>query len=356
MTWRATVLMTAHDAADTIAATLRALSAQQIAADTVVDLVVVDDRSTDDTWERSRMHAPAGSRVLRVETLPQENVTARQAALDIAVGAAEGDAFLVLDADAVPPPDWIERMRHELRDADMVSWPHAFRATGAGRRARALAMLQTADAAFYRSVCRLVSAGGFASGICFGAAGWRAALQRRVGSFRGLGFSLTEDLQFARAAHRAGARISFPRGPAVVVAAAPALEALLARALRVTLTGGVSALSVALGTWMATLPGVVLVAATGWISPWWIAARWVIGVAVVLVALRRGGALAAWPAAFAYEACAVLAAFAVVWRGRRVSMLEWGGTAYPRRAPLRPAHSELQPATHAASRVEAARP
>jgi cellulose synthase/poly-beta-1,6-N-acetylglucosamine synthase-like glycosyltransferase len=356
MTWRVTVLMTAHDAADTIAATLRALADQELAADTVVDVVVVDDRSTDDTWERARLHAPHGSRILRVETLPQENVTARQAALDIGAGAADGDALLLLDADAMPPRDWIERMRRELRDADLVSWPLGFRATGVTWSARTLAMLQTADAAFYRSACRLVRAGGFASGVCFGAAGWRTTLQRRVGGFRGLGFSLTEDLEFARAAHRAGARVSFPRGDAVTVAAAPTLDAILDRALRVTMTGGVSTLSLTLGMWLATFPGVVLLTAAGWISPWWIAARWAAGMVVVLAGLRRAGGLGAWPAAIAYETCAVLAAVAVFWRGRHVRHVDWGGTAYPRHAPSHSARAALQPALRSAARAEARHP
>ncbi|MBC7897877.1 MAG: glycosyltransferase family 2 protein, partial [Cytophagaceae bacterium] len=173
MTWNAAVIVTAHNAAGTIAMPLRALARQVLATDSRLRVVVVDDRSTDETARRAQEHLPDGVRVLRVVDLPPYGASARQAALDIACRDAvsavpPADALLVLDADAEVPPGWVEHMRVALGDADLVSWPLSYDPADGSWRARVLAMLQSADVAFYLLACRALSACGLSAGTCFG--------------------------------------------------------------------------------------------------------------------------------------------------------------------------------------------
>jgi hypothetical protein len=333
MTWNAAVIITAHNAAGTIAAPLRALAHQALAADSRLRVVVVDDRSTDETVRQAQAHLPAGGRLLRVMELPRHGMSARQSALDVAArdatsAAPPADALLVLDADAEPPQEWVEGMRLALGAADLVSWPLSYDPADGSWRARVLAMLQSADVAFYLMTCRGLAACGLGAGICFGAAGWRRALYDGIGGFRALGFTLIEDLAFARAAHARGARLAFPAGESVRVRGVPTWDALVERALRVSRAGGASALSLSLGVGVATLPLMAVVVLMGMASPWWLAARWLAGVLFVVAGLRRGRALRAWPAAFIYEVAAVVTAMFVAARSRRAEGVVWGGARY----------------------------
>lgn len=93
------VVIPAHDAAATLPELLAALAAQTLRAG---EIVVADDRSSDDTAALAARHG-----VKRVEVpAPGGPGTARNAG----VAATSGDLLLFLDADTVPPPDWIARM------------------------------------------------------------------------------------------------------------------------------------------------------------------------------------------------------------------------------------------------------
>lgn len=93
------VLVPARNAASTLPALLEALAAQSYPAE---EVIVAVDRSTDRTAELAQAH---GARVVAVPA-PGGPGVARNAAARI----ARGELLLFLDADTLPPPDWIERM------------------------------------------------------------------------------------------------------------------------------------------------------------------------------------------------------------------------------------------------------
>ena len=333
MPTRVSVIITVHQGAATIAEPLLALAAQRLPRDVQLEVTLVDDRSSDGTGERARQIADelgVDVRTVRVDDAPTGPRSARQAALDAGIVAATGETLVVLDADAAPPPDWIGAMLQSLETAEVVASPIRYRAGGPGVRAAAIAALQSVDAAYYHAACRAVAAAGAAPGLCFGGAAFRRSLLARTGTFASLGFTLTEDLAFARAAHAAGGRIAFLTGSSVVVQGSTSLRALRERAVRVAATGGLSALALTLALPVATLPLAVALALAG-VLPWWlVAVRWALGAAALTAALRTTGTLRAWPAVWLYEAAASTMAVAVALRSRRAHAIEWGGVTYRR--------------------------
>ena len=85
---------------------LEALAAQSRPAD---EIIVVDNDSTDDTAE---VGAAGGARVI------SEQVSGIFPAAAAGYDAARGDIIARLDADSVPPTDWLERIETVLADTD----------------------------------------------------------------------------------------------------------------------------------------------------------------------------------------------------------------------------------------------
>jgi glycosyltransferase involved in cell wall biosynthesis len=107
----ASVVIPCRNAARTVADSVRSALEQ---TEMPLEVLVVDDASTDSSAETARR---AGARVI-------ENRSRRNAggARNAGIAAAKGDAFAFLDADAVAPPDWLERVRATFeRDPDVVA-------------------------------------------------------------------------------------------------------------------------------------------------------------------------------------------------------------------------------------------
>lgn len=95
---RISVVVPVLDDAEALEHCLDALARQERAAD---EIVVVDSGSTDGSAEVAARH---GARVLHVHVAGIPGATA--AGLD----GADGDVLARLDADTVPPPDWLGRI------------------------------------------------------------------------------------------------------------------------------------------------------------------------------------------------------------------------------------------------------
>jgi glycosyltransferase involved in cell wall biosynthesis len=100
----ASVVIPARDEARSIAAVLHAVQAHRPAG-LALDLIVVDDGSTDDTVAVAKA---AGARVVELGASANGGNPAR--ARNRGAAAAMGDPIVFLDADCTPAPDWLERL------------------------------------------------------------------------------------------------------------------------------------------------------------------------------------------------------------------------------------------------------
>ncbi len=102
------VIVPAHNAADTLAACLAALQQQTRAPD---EIIVVDDGSTDET---AAIAQRAGARVLR------QAHQGPAAARNLGAQMAAGDILLFTDADCKPATDWTREMLAPFADESVV--------------------------------------------------------------------------------------------------------------------------------------------------------------------------------------------------------------------------------------------
>jgi cellulose synthase/poly-beta-1,6-N-acetylglucosamine synthase-like glycosyltransferase len=320
------IVITAHNEAETIVGTLCSVADQREVA--TMEILLVDDRSTEGTGELAGSLDLPNLRLIRIDHFDHPTLTARQVALDTGIRAAKGELVFLTDADGLVPTDWVSTMSERLESADAV----AGRVDCVPKPDHSnllIASLQTVDAAFYSGVCSVLNACGFPSGIIFNNCAFRREWYEKVGGFEAIGFALTEDLSFARALHRNGARLAFQVHPAVSVRACSSSGEFIRRAHRIG-SGGVSVLSVALGLWMLLWLGLLL--ATPF-SPLLFGlaflARHFTGAAFVACWLIRSRRLDLLPFALIYEPAAILTGLAVTWDARTQRKVEWGGVDYP---------------------------
>lgn len=322
------VVVTAHDAADSIADCLRSIAAQTSPASGAPEIILVDDRSTDGTGEAARAAKIDGLRLLRIDEYPNATLTARQEALDRGFREARGETVFVTDADAIVSPSWVGRGLAALESggADAVAAPVEFRG-----RPGWLAALQGVDSIYYIGVCRILNRLGLASGVLFGDCAFRRPVYESLGGFRSIGRALTEDLSFARALHRKGLKLVFLAGPSVSVGACRTLGEVVRRGERVG-SGGVSALAAVLGAWMIALVALgVLAVVGGGVFAQLLGLRYLAGVAFTSFALARARRLRHLPYALIYEPAAVIIGLCVLGRRGLRRPVEWGGVRYDRR-------------------------
>ncbi|PRX37850.1 Glycosyltransferase like family 2 [Meinhardsimonia xiamenensis] len=327
-----TFLVTAHNEAAHIGATVRHLLAQE-GVPGGFEILLVDDASTDGTATAAR-EAAAGDARLRVigsRRDPASPLTTRQQALDLGFAEARGEVVLLVDADSAMRRDWAARMAAPVLAgrADAAAGPVGFVPSRSW-----IARWQSCDAHYYFLVCRLLARAGLAAGVFFGNFAVRRAVHAELGGFSGIGFALTEDLAFAQALHAAGRRIAFLPGPGtrVDVHACPDFPSLVARSLRVT-SGGPSVLAAVLTIWPLTLLGLLLAAlVSGAPALWWAAGlRWLAGAGLVRLALRAHEDPRVRRFAWFYEPLAFVLAAAVLWRvARGQARIGWGGRNYER--------------------------
>ena len=218
------VVVAAMDEQDALPHLLASLAAQTT---TAFELVLVDDRSSDATaaiMERHRAAAPYPVRVVR-NRRPPVDCTGKQQALDLGVAAAGGELLFFTDADCIVPPTWVAGLAAYFTGdpggaVGVVFGQLAVRST-ARRRPRFLDRYQ----AFEQPLVHQYSTGSAGLGRptgCFGNnLALRAPVLARIGGFRSLGYTLTEDAALIGAASRCGWRVRPATLPATQVTTEP---------------------------------------------------------------------------------------------------------------------------------------
>lgn len=198
---RAEVIVALRNEQETLPALLASLRAQT-RTDTL--FLFVDDRSSDGTGRLlDEFCASMGprARVIHNAGEPRE-LTGKQAALDLAFDACKGDVLLFTDGDCVVPPGWVDGMLACFQEPEVgivlgrIELPAARGFLGAFQ-------------AFDQPLLNQYNLGSVGVGLptgCFGNnMAVRAAALLKVGGFRTLGYSVTEDAMLLDAVCRSGA-------------------------------------------------------------------------------------------------------------------------------------------------------
>jgi 1,2-diacylglycerol 3-beta-glucosyltransferase len=204
-----TILVAARNEAHNIGRCLETLLAQDYPAERL-QIIAVDDDSDDATLEimheASREH---GGRLSIVRTHEEES-HARGKARAIAQGIdhATGEIILLTDADCIAPPTWARAaIEHFVDGVD------AFGGFTVIRASDTFSAVQQLDWIHLQSL----AAGGLAFNVPLGVIGnnfgFRRDAYERVGGYRAVGFSVTEDYALFRAMHNRGSTVVFPCTP-----------------------------------------------------------------------------------------------------------------------------------------------
>lgn len=326
---RFTVVVTAHNEERHIEKTIHALSRQRGLGDGMLEILLVDDGSTDDTVTRAVASGCELLTVVHNEHRQTPGLTTRQRALDLGFRKARGKVILTLDADGRPPEDWVQRMTQPVLAgrADAVAGPVGFVS-----RSGWISAWQSCDVSYYLMVSSIVSRMGLAGGVLFGNFCFRASLYRDTGGFDALGMALTEDLQFGMAIQAMGAKLVYADKDCLVeFQPCDSFRSLVERTQRVS-SGRFSPLAavltlIPLSLLLALASGLIMGGAATWSL---LAIRYGLGVVFVAAAVWRLGRRTNWPAAFFYEPLVFAIAPAVLVRvlaGRHVT---WGQNTYAR--------------------------
>jgi dolichol-phosphate mannosyltransferase len=175
----------------------------------VVEVIVVDDESTDDTTDLARR---AGATVVAGRPLPAGWV-GKPWALQQGLEQARGDMVVCLDADTIAQPGLIGALIDQLRSTDVASLAPRFITSSTLEQALHASMLTTL-------IYRFGAPGGavepercIANGQCMA---FRRTWFVEQGGFGLAGGNMTDDIALVRALAARGARVAFLDGRNVV--------------------------------------------------------------------------------------------------------------------------------------------
>lgn len=112
-----TVLICTYNRAPLLRETLRALQAMEPPVDLPVEIIVVDNNSSDQTAEvvaASALHGPFAIRYLT------ETRQGKSFALNTGLAHASGDVVALTDDDVIPARDWLNRIVADFREHDVT--------------------------------------------------------------------------------------------------------------------------------------------------------------------------------------------------------------------------------------------
>jgi len=160
------------------------------------ELILVDDKSTDNTFSIARSFARKDDRLKLLSTTEYHALTGKQHALDAGIRASRGEIILTTDADCKPPPRWIEDTVREFDpDVGLVAGYSVFEEdiSHHGILQRTFAKLQSLELLSQY----FFSMGSMSQGIAWTCTGNNLAYRREVykelGGYETLGLTGLED-------------------------------------------------------------------------------------------------------------------------------------------------------------------
>jgi cellulose synthase/poly-beta-1,6-N-acetylglucosamine synthase-like glycosyltransferase len=213
------VIIPARNEEERIENCLRSILNQDYPED-LLEVVVVNDRSTDRTGQIVREIASRDERVRAVDVHHKPpDLTGKQNALDEGLRFCGGEIILNTDADCTVSPNWVRGMVSHFGDGvGMAIGFTLVRSDGFSLRDRILSM----DMLF------LLNAAAGAAGLgvpvsCIGNnIAYRSVLIRKLGGFSGLGKTITEDAELIQAIRRSTDwKVETAYGPETVVYTLP---------------------------------------------------------------------------------------------------------------------------------------
>ncbi len=114
------IVVAAHNEQDILPSLLTALEEQDYPSH-LVEFILVDDRSTDRSYEimHDWKNRNSNAAIIRITEL-QPGMSPKRNALQAGIEASKHDMLLLTDADCLPLPNWIREMAHALNSSDVV--------------------------------------------------------------------------------------------------------------------------------------------------------------------------------------------------------------------------------------------
>ncbi|MDH3691017.1 MAG: glycosyltransferase [Gammaproteobacteria bacterium] len=197
-----TALVPARNESSTIAETLRGLTAQH----RNIQIVLVDDQSTDGTADAARSVSQCNLKLVQGKPLPQDWV-GKMWALDQGFAEVSTENVLLIDADIKLEPGMLAAMKHKMDsdNIDFLSLMVALRMDSFWER-----LLMPAFVYFFKLLYPFrLSNNPQVQGIAAGAGGCillKAELVRKIGGFGSLKDILIDDCALAKRAKKLGYR------------------------------------------------------------------------------------------------------------------------------------------------------
>ena len=331
-----TILIVANNEERSIGACLQSIAAQDFPMERV-EVLIVDDRSTDGTAEAARA-AAAGlelstPRILTIAE-PHAQLSTRQAALDLGMREARGEIVLIATASGHLPREWVRELSGHLSFRDgAVAGPVLL----AGR-SRPIASFESLDALLRYNLARW----GDRHGQTWGLSGGNLALRREAylatGGFAAIGFTLNEDQALGQALVRSGYSLRYLTQPAVQNIAAFSAVEMMRRWRRRAAFGApllvIGTLLLIFSNWL--LVGLAIVGGWNWVLI--LAARYILGWFLIALATEKYGSLNLVHWMWLYEPLLTVAMTAIYLSLIINPHWRWRGVTYSRKGP------ELAPA------------
>jgi len=214
---RVSIIVAARDEERSIERCMAALAGQEYPPE-LTEIIVVDDESRDGTraiMERTAARWPG--RFTVIGTVPERSkVQGKARAIAQGIDHASGEILLTTDADCTPVSTWVRcAVDHLVEGVEMVG---GFTVV-AGESA--FATVQRLDWAHLQGTASAAAGLGVPLGVVGNNLALRRAAYERVGGYRTVPFTVTEDFALMVAIVRSGGRVVYPCVPDLLVYTLP---------------------------------------------------------------------------------------------------------------------------------------